>query len=308
MELIKVISDSLNVPADMLDEALKNSRGLVKHIKIPKRDGTLRTVYQPSKKLKTIQYWLIENVLKHFDIHHAATAFQKDKSIKSNAIKHKKGRYFLKLDFKDFFPSIKFDDFQPLIHQINIDFDKDALSDLIRLSCFYLQDRLPIGYPTSPIISNIVMFGFDTRIVATISDKNKYGKSNYTRYADDLTFSTNLKGACDSIKKKVEDILNDITSPNLKLNPQKTRFVSSTGGSALVTGLRICHDGHITIHRKYKDKVRLMLSLYGKSKLSADEIPSLKGHLGYIRHVDGPFYTKLQNKHFMSINKLLTKS
>ena len=69
MKLIKVISDNLNVPTDMLDEALKNSRRLVKHIKIPKRDGTLRTVYQPSKKLKIIQYWLIENVFKCFEIH-----------------------------------------------------------------------------------------------------------------------------------------------------------------------------------------------------------------------------------------------
>ena len=85
-------------PITRLDEALKNSRKLVKHIKIPKRDGTLRTVYQPSKKLKIIQYWLIENVFKHFEIHHAATAFQKDKSIKINVFVHKKGRYFLKLE------------------------------------------------------------------------------------------------------------------------------------------------------------------------------------------------------------------
>ena len=115
MELIKVISENLNVPSDMLADALKNSRRLVKHLKIPKRDGTLRTVYQPSKKLKIIQYWLIENVFKHFKIHHAATAFQKDKSIKINAFIHKKGRYFLKLDFKNFFPSIIFEDFKPFI-------------------------------------------------------------------------------------------------------------------------------------------------------------------------------------------------
>lgn len=310
MELIKLISENLNVPSDMLADALKNSRRLVKHLKIPKRDGTLRTVYQPSKKLKIIQYWLIENVFKHFEIHHAATAFQKDKSIKINAFIHKKGKYFLKLDFKNFFPSIIFDDFKLFIHQLikktNLNVEEDELSDLIRNSCFYRRDRLPIGYPTSPIISNIVMYDFDTRIVSAISDKDMYGVSNYTRYADDLTFSTDLKGACDNIKKLVEDILNDIKSPDLTLNTVKTKFVSSSGGSAIVTGLRICHDGHITIHRKYKDKIRLMLSLYSKGKLSEDEIPSLKGHLGYIRHVDGSFYTKLQNKHFMSVGKLLS--
>jgi hypothetical protein len=310
MELIKKISDELNLPQQMLTEALLMSRKYVKHLKIKKRDGTLRTVYQPSKKLKIIQYWLIEHIFKDFKVHPAATAFLKGTSIKTNVDRHKKGRYFLKLDFKDFFPSIHFTDLEPILHNCakvtNQEIKVDELLQIVRDSCFYVNNLLPIGYPTSPLISNIVMYEFDSKIITALSDDDKYGKSCYTRYADDLTFSTNVKGACNNIQRLVEEVLNNMTSPKLKPNPTKTRFVTSSGGSAIVTGLRICHDGHMTIHRDYKDKVRLMISLYNKGLLSGNDILSLKGHLSYVRYVDGAFYTKLQKKHFKSINKILT--
>ena len=312
MKLFERISNDLNVPAEMLHEALSLSRKLVKHIKIPKKDGTYRVVYQPSKKLKIIQYWLDNNIYKSLKVHESATAYQKDKSIKFNAIRHQEGRYFLKLDFKDFFPSIKFSDFAPYVQSWNSatssPFDENELLETIRYSCFYLGDTLPIGYPTSPIISNIVMYEFDYKIISLLSDKEKYGESVYTRYADDITFSTDLKGACKRIKTLVSKELKSMNSPSLKLNPSKTRFVSSPGGSAFITGLRVCYDGHITIHRKYKDKIRLLISLYEKGSLSQEEVSSLKGHLSYIRHVDSPFYTKLQKKHFNSLSNVLSEN
>ncbi len=309
MQLIEKISKDLNVPNAMLVEALAKSRRLVKHIKIPKKDRTYRTVYQPSKKLKIIQYWLINNIYKNLAIHPAATAFQKDTSIKDNVYNHKKGKYFLKLDFKDFFPSIHFNDFMPIVSKWIIDsksgFDDDEISKIIKSSCFYKEDVLPIGYPSSPIISNIVMYEFDSKITTELKDHNVFGKAVYTRYADDLTFSTNIKGACGKIKNIVHRTLQASGMPRLNLNNKKTRFVSASGGSSIITGLRICYDGHVTIHKKYKDKVRLLLSLYRKGKLSSKDVPVLKGHLAYIKYVDGTFYTKLQNVYFESISEIM---
>lgn len=308
MKLIETISNDINVPQEMLTGALRNARKLVKHLTIPKRNGSPRYVYQPSKKLKIIQYWLINHVFQYLDIHPAATAFLKTSSIKTNVIRHKKGRYFLKLDFKNFFPSIISNDFCPIVknwaQKTGSTIDCNELLETVRVSCFYLDDKLPIGYPSSPIISNIVMSEFDTKITSLLTNKEEYGLSKYTRYADDLTFSTNLKGACNKIKESVESIVGSLTSPKLQLNSDKTRFVSSSGGSALITGLRICYDGHITIHRKYKDKIRLLLSLYKKDKLSDIDLRSLKGHLSYIKYADGRFYTKLQNKHLETIDKI----
>jgi len=309
MQLIEKISKELNAPPEMLFDAIRQSRKLVRHIKKKKRNGSYRTVYQPSKKLKIIQYWLINNIFVNLKVHCVATAFLKDLSIKNNALRHINGRYFLKLDIENFFPSIKFGDLQPIISrwlsEKNPPIIESELLKVVRLSCFYRKDCLPIGYPSSPIISNIIMYAFDTRIVALLSSTDKYGAATYTRYADDMTFSTKTKGACNNINRLVEKTLTKIESPKLKLNSSKTSFVSSSGGSALVTGLRICHDGHLTIHRKYKDKIRLLLSLYKKGTLAENDIYSLKGHLAHIRHVDGLFYTKLQNKYFKTIQKLL---
>lgn len=312
MRLQENIAKDLNVPELMLSEALTRSRKLVKHIKIPKNDGSERLVYQPSKKLKIIQYWLDSHIFSSLKIHESATAYQKEKSIKVNAAAHRNNRYFLKLDFKDFFPSIKFTDFESFLkewHKNNTpSFTVDELLEIVRRACFYLGDSLPIGYPTSPIISNIVMYEFDSQITSLLSEKDIYGKCVYTRYADDLTFSTDLKGACKKIKFLVSKQLGSMISQNLKLNHRKTRLVSSSGGSSFITGLRVCHDGHITIHRKYKDRIRLLISLYQKGVLPDDEMNSLRGHLSHIRNVDSFFYTKLQQKYFNIISELIKEN
>jgi len=309
IDLIEKISSDLSVPSSMLRDALSNARDQVRHIKIPKKDGTQRRVYQPSKKLKTIQYWLIHNIFCQLKIHDASTAFLEGKSIKTNALLHKKARYFLKLDLKDFFPSIQFTDIKSIIEawhiETNNQLNLDDILEIIRLSCFYKGDCLPIGYPTSPIISNVVMYKFDSLInAALVQNAETLGNVTYTRYADDMIFSTLKKGVCRLIQIIVESTVSSLMSPKLTINQTKTRFVTSSSGSAVVTGLRMCHDGHTTIHRKYKNKLRLLIYLFCKGLLNRDEVYKLKGHLAYIKHVDPRFYTKLSKKYFESINLL----
>lgn len=309
MTLIQTIADNINVPEQMLNSALKTSQLLVKHFKMEKRNGSNRIVYQPDKRLKIIEYWLMANVFGRFKIHPAATAFTKDKSIKQNAEIHRRGKYFLKLDFRDFFPSITFSDLEPIVvswlEEEMPHFDKVQLLDTIKKACF-LSGKLPIGYPSSPMISNIVMYQFDAVISNEILSVDEYGSCNYTRYADDIVFSTDMTGASRKLQELVETTLTRLASPKLELNRAKTRHVSSSGGSALVTGLRVCHDGHITVHRKYKDKIRLLLALYNKDQLAPKEVPVLRGHLAYIQDVDGAFYTKLKNKYLLVMEKLLS--
>lgn len=304
MRVLEKVSLDLNIPEEMLQKAIANGRRYVKHLKIKKSDGTYRRVYQPSKKLKTIQYWLIRNILSRMNVHKASAAYQKNLSIKENAFRHRDNKYMLKLDFKDFFPSITFNDFLPCLddwmkkNPAEWTTDKD-IKDIIRITCFYKDDRLPIGYPTSPIISNVIMYGFDSTIEELLSrNTEQIGNVEYSRYADDMIFSTNKKYACSEIKRIVEMQVKSCSSPQLTFNREKSRLVSRSGGSAIVTGLRICHDGHITIHRKYKDEIRLLLSLLRKGALRTEDYSSLHGHLSYIKHVDPVFYTKVQSKYF----------
>lgn len=311
MHIKKAIASDLSIPDSLIDEAISVARAHVKIFRIDKRSGGSREIFHPSKKLKTIQYWLIHSVFNHMPVNDASMAYRDGISILHNAKMHRSSRFFLKMDLEDFFPSISFNDFIPILRgwhsstKPNWVLDRDA-ELLIKKVCFYKNDRLAIGYPSSPIISNIVMSEFDSKVSALIADE-KYGKVIYTRYADDLVFSTDKKGACAEIKGEIQTLIQATTSPNINVNRLKTRLGSSTGGSASVTGLKICSDGHITIHRKQKDHIRLLLSLYKKGKLEPEEEKSLLGHLSYCHYVAPDFYTKISKKYFREIYELRTK-
>ncbi len=310
MNIKEKITTDLDIPSKLIDEALAYSRRYVKKFYITKRDGrSKRVIYQPSKKLKTIQYWLIANIFEKLDIHRSSSAYIKGESILTNAERHRGNQYFLKMDFKDFFPSIKWKDLKPILsawektQDLEWALDDDAM-ELIRQSCFYLNDSLPVGYPSSPIISNVVMYALDEKIEMLLNNPKKYGQAVYSRYADDIVISTNIKGICNDIRSSVSELIRMSESPKLSFNPTKTRLGSSTSGSAIVTGLRVCTNGHITIHRKQKDHIRLLLALYRKEQLSSDEEASLLGHLAYVQYVAPEFYSKLQNKYFKEIRRL----
>ncbi|MDO8267226.1 MAG: retron St85 family RNA-directed DNA polymerase [Moraxellaceae bacterium] len=309
MRIEDTMSKDLGITEDVIKSAILVARRDVKKFGIKKRNGGIRDIFHPSKKLKVIQYWLIYNVFSKIPVHAAAAAYRPGLSILDNAKNHAANRFFLKLDLKDFFPSIKYADFIGILERWHKQeapgWELDARAkEIIRLSCFYKNDTLPIGFPSSPVISNIVMNDFDIHITKLIVSSGKYGKCVYTRYADDLVFSTNTKGACGGIFKEVSEAISSMSSPRLALNPSKTKIGSSSGGSALVTGLKVCEDGHVTIHRKQKDHVRLMLSLYCKGSLRDEDKRSLLGHLAYCRHVDPGFYSSLLRKYFKEVDRL----
>lgn len=309
MELSHIISSDLNVPSTMIEEALSYGHEKIKKIHIKKRSGGTRTIQLPYSKVKTVQYWLIYNVFSKLPVHPCAMAYRKGLSILDNAKRHKDNKYFLKLDFKDFFPCIKLTDLIPIVsswhslNKIQWDLTPDSLQ-IFKICCFDPKGRLPIGYPSSPSISNVVMYDFDVSVTKAISNKDTLGNVIYTRYADDLIFSTNKPNVCNKIFKIVDKVIKTNLSPKLLINSDKTAYASSSGGTAQVTGLRLCTDGHITVHHKYKDHIRLLLSLFQKNGLDPSEYESLRGHLSYIKHVEPAFYTKIQNKYFHAIEKL----
>ncbi len=308
MDIKSFISSEIDIPESIVENAVKNARRHITTFTIDKKNGGKRKIHQPSVRIKTIQYWAIRSIFEKLPVHKSSYAFKEETSILDNAIQHRENRFFLKMDLKDFFPSITYEDLRPIIKKWHKTtnpmwkFDKNA-EKLIRLVCFYKNDRLPIGYPSSPIISNVVMYDFDVSVNKIISNK-KYGNVQYTRYADDLVFSTNKEGACFEIKKEIENHIKNWSSPKIEVNKNKTRLGSSTSGNAQVTGLKIFTEGRISINRKYKDKIRLLLSLYKKGVLNKEEYKVLQGHLSYCHHVDPSFYTKLCKNYFLEISQI----
>ncbi|PIF21761.1 retron St85 family RNA-directed DNA polymerase [Candidatus Pantoea floridensis] len=277
---------------------------------IPKKNGGYRSIHHPSSKNKLLQYWLLTKVFDKLPQHDASYAFVKNRSIKDNALRHakEKNNYYVKLDIKDFFPSIEFSDFEKCflryreLISIPTTWDESLLF-LIKETCFLKpQKNLPVGFPSSPAIANFVARELDELILGELASYEKYNPI-YTRYADDLVISVAEKGLSKEIIKAVKKAIKNCTC-NFSLNEQKIKICSASGGSIIATGLKICNDHHLTLHKKMKDSIRLKLSLYSKGKLNIDELNKLSGYIAFAKSIDEHFYTKLNRKFFKELSSL----
>src|SRR6185369_4982445 len=166
---------------------------------IPKRDGSERAIWAPMPKLKAAQRWILEHVVERLPVHGKSHGFLAGRSIATNAAAHVASKIILKVDLKDFFPTITFRRAKGIFRKAGY---RDQVATLMALICteapreiverdgktYYvaLGPRcLPQGAPTSPAITNTLCLRLDRRLTALAA---KLGW-RYTRYADDLTFS-----------------------------------------------------------------------------------------------------------------------
>lgn len=189
-----------------------NANKQYKLINIPKKNGGSRKVYAPSDKLKWCQHYIAENYLNTYAVSKYATAYQKGKGIIDNASVHCGKKYILKLDIEDFFGSIGFDKVYSVFYKCY----PAKVSKMFAELCTF-QDALVQGSPASPVISNIVMYNFDMIIGKWCEERG----ISYTRYCDDLTFSSNEK--LYAVYNKAKGLL---LKYGFYLNSQKTHFVS----------------------------------------------------------------------------------
>jgi RNA-directed DNA polymerase len=264
---------------------------------IPKRaPGQFRTIAQPAKEVKALQYWVMRNVLSQFDVHPAATGYRKGRSIIHNARPHTRGRFLLKLDFKDFFPSLKARDFRLFLRRKKSDLDKETVDALCRVLFWRPKETLDlclsIGAPTSPMLSNILMFDFDQRISIFCALRHV----TYTRYADDLSFSAERSDALASVEKAVMELCGRLKSPALTINQTKTVRVSMRDARR-VTGLVLTNDRKVSLGRDEKRRIRASVHRFVTNRLSADQILELRGMLNYVNSVEPAFLNRLRKKY-----------
>jgi RNA-directed DNA polymerase len=191
-----------------------------KTYEIDKRNGGKRKISQPSKDLKVIQRYILAEFLEsHLKVHDSAKAYKINTNILDNARPHLKNNYLLKMDFKEFFPSIIDTDFIQYLMELGIVNDLKEAQLLSRI--FFKQEglslRLSIGSPGSPIISNALLFSFDEIVTKECLENG----ISYTRYSDDLTFSTNHRGLLFDWPERVGLILKNIGFPTLEINRKK---------------------------------------------------------------------------------------
>jgi hypothetical protein len=150
------------------------------------------------------------------------------------------------------------------------------------------------------------MFALDEALAGLVhSNSGVFGEAKLTRYADDFVFSTNRKGACSHFERGLEGLLKAHSSPKLAINSGKTRKMSRSGGSTLITGLRVKPSGEVGVHANYRDRVRLLLKLYAAGRLRSEDFEALRGHLTFVRHADPALFTRLSFKYHKYMATLL---
>lgn len=295
MNILESISYDLMIPEATLDHIIRSAPYRYKVFEIDKRDGrTKRTIAQPARELKALQYWVMDKVLSTFPIHGAATAYRKGRSISTNAAKHAPTRFLLKMDFKDFFPSITGEDFEAFWAGRNgIDLSRE---DIVRLKKILFWNRrregrlvMSIGAPSSPMLSNILLYDFDKKVQAFCAKK----KVKYSRYADDLTFSTNRPNVLREVEIQIAEICKRMEHPKLQLNPEKTVH-ASRGGARRVTGLVLANSGEVSLGHARKRLIRAQVHHFLAGRLNPDEAAKLRGMLAFVNSVEPAFIQRLR--------------
>lgn len=233
---------------------------------IPKRKGGKRKILAPYPSLCGCQRWILDNILYKAKISRSCHGFVKKKSIISNANNHLNKNFIIKLDLKDFFPSIGFS-------RVFGVFRSFGYNDNV---CFYFarlctcDGGLIQGSPASPFLSNIIGYNMDRRLIGYLRRRG----AKYTRYADDITISA------DSIKSiKLYSIYKIIEEEGFFVNHEKT-VISKEGQRKIVTGIDISN-GKLRPTKKFRRELSQEVHYISKFGLNS--------HMNK-RKIKNPFY------------------
>lgn len=276
----------LNVPIKNLTYLLyiKKIENCYTSFEIPKKDGTSRIINTPNAELKDIQrrlagmlYKKQREIFSQLDINpNISHGFEKKKSIITNAKIHRNKRFVFNLDLKDFFNSFHFGRVRGYFNNNkHFGLDINIATTIAQLTCY--NGSLPQGAPTSPVISNLICQILDFRLLKIAK---KY-KLDYTRYADDLTFSTNDKHFPESYDSFMKEISKVIEKSGFQINDKKTNL-KYRDSKQTVTGLIV--NKKVNVDANYFRTTKAMAhSLYTKGEFF------INGEPGTVNQLDGRF-------------------
>ena len=220
------------------------SNNLSKHyhkVSLPKKSGGHRNLSVPDEVLNSIQRRIADVLLIHMPVSRYAKAYRLGSSPLRNA-KHHIGKYVvLKLDILHFFDSIRYSTVKDKVFPEEI--YEEPLRILLTMLCYY-KDALPQGAPSSPAITNIILYEFDELIGRWCQDQG----ISYTRYCDDMTFSGDFDPA-----EVIRYVKSELKGMGFLLNEQKTR-IQHTGQRQTVTGIVV--NEKLSIPADYRRKLR----------------------------------------------------
>jgi RNA-directed DNA polymerase len=232
---------------------------------INKKTGGARIISAPRNGLKIIQQKLNQVLQAVYQPKPSTHGFSLDRSVVTNAEQHINRRYVLNVDFQDFFPSINFGRVRGLFLNVPYSLPEEVATVLAQICCH--ENQLPQGAPTSPIISNLICAKLDSQLQRLA----KQNRCTYTRYADDLTFSTTLRvfpsqlaTTISGITEQIEigdELYQVIKANGFEVNHKKLRLQTKQTCQE-VTGLTV--NEFVNVQRKYIRQIRAMLHAWEK--------------------------------------------
>ncbi len=265
------LSSLLETRFNVLQELINKPEYISFHI--PKKKGGVRQIFAPKGELKVIQkklncylqaYYLYAKPAEVHGFVISPKYILNPCTIVSNARCHTNKKQVLNIDLKDFFPCITTFQVKKMFMSPPFAFSEHIATALALLTTY--EGKLPIGAPTSSVISNFVCKQIDL----DLKDFARLNNLTYTRYADDLTFSsiTRIENAC------INGIREVIEQNKFQVNEKKFRL-QTTNRKQSVTGLTV--NEKVNVDRKLLKKIRAMLYDWSKNGL-------LKAALGHFKN------------------------
>ncbi len=270
---------------------------------IPKRDGTKRTITAPKRELKAVQRWLLRNVFEKLPVHHAAHGFLAARSIETNARVHAGADIIVKVDVKDFFPTITMKRVKGLVRRAGLPESVATLVALLvtespreivqfRGKTLYVakgERSLPQGAPTSPAITNAICLRMDKRL----SGLARAMGFAYTRYADDLAFSYRKKRGQKNevpVGALLHGVRQILEAEGFRVHQKKTTVMRS-GGTQRITGLVVNEASGVPAARVPRETIRrLRAAIFNREKnrpiKEGETLAQLKGMAAFVFMAD----------------------
>ena len=286
LETRNELADYLKIPKKTLSYILyiKKVDELYISFEIPKKGGGVRSIDAPVEQLKNIQRKVADALWKYqLDIWKSRNvnpnishAFTQGKGIITNAQIHRNKRFVYNLDLENFFDSFHFGRVRGFfLKNRDYQFADEVAATIANLCCY--KGKLPQGAPSSPIITNLICNVMDMRLLKIAK---KY-KLDYTRYADDLTFSTNDRKFLEIQEQFYQEVAKEIESSGFKINDKKTRLQFRDSRQE-VTGVIV--NKKLNVNRDYYKRTRAMAyELYTKGEFFID------GEAGTMNQLEGRF-------------------
>jgi RNA-directed DNA polymerase len=267
---------------------------------IAKKTGGVREISAPLPRLKQAQQWILDNILEQIVLHPTAHGFRRGRSIVTNAQPHLGALVVINLDLQNFFPSISYRRIKGIFRSLGY---SEAISTILGLICtepdvtqveldgksYYIaqtERHLPQGAPTSPALTNLLCRRLDRRLDGLAS----YLGFTYTRYADDLTFSTTDRQKLPEIGDIIKGTRGIVTHEGLTVHPGKTRVLRQSQQQE-VTGIVV--NQKLNVDRSTLRRFRATLYQIEKDGLpgkqwgqGADLLQSIEGFANYVAMVN----------------------